>query len=164
MQWSQFVLQSLYLLKRSLTKRERWILRRKWATTCGVIPRKKETKIIVWSRKGNGRLSWYDPRLLNSNSRSFLNPRPMAPLQPRWSLFDLLVILIMKVELEHVIILFIMFDSFHEIFCIQIKRSFIDIFICDNSWYFLCIIPFAYAWWVFLPRFCVKIWAISCES
>ena len=87
MQWSQFVLQSLYLLKRSLTKRERWILRRKWATTCGVIPRKKETKIFVWSRKGNGRLSWYDPRLLNSNSRSFLNPRPMAPLQPKWKSF-----------------------------------------------------------------------------
>ena len=34
-------------------------------------------------------------------------------------------------------ILFLMFDSFHEIFCLQIKRSFNDIFICDNNLKFL---------------------------
>ena len=63
--------------------KERKVNLKNWTTTSGIIPLVKETKRLVRSRKGNGRLSWHDPRFLNSNFPFFLNLHPMAPLQPK---------------------------------------------------------------------------------
>ena len=122
--------------RRSCHQREWWIkgtsMNGEWHySTCkGSQWRPKSLRQAV---KGNWRLSLNDPRFLNFYIPFLFNPYPLAPLQPNeksnWSAgypcyesrSEVCVYLAYNVR-------FFSWDL-----CIQIKRSFNDVFICDYN-------------------------------